>query len=196
MSKTESNKEAELISWMAQQGPFVKAHARFPFVWRTMRWLAFAALTLLPALIFAAIFWSDDNPFRQNLVVIALIAWTAVRTVLHVRYLRFKRLVTGLAAADTATFAKAELRHLGYGVMWTTEPGVGILRLEASTGFGKERHILMIVADDNRLLIHAVDAHRPFFMLNNPRPFKRLVARLRQATGRVTPLASVASLAA
>ena len=173
--------EAEFIHWVTQQGDFIRAHGRLPYTLRTMLFALVAGLVLLIFGILELVFHEKGERWSPNPVIVIMTLSLVLQIVQRFLRLRFQKIVTNMQASQTAERAEAELRRLGYGPMWTDGKGVGIMRLETSTGFGKERHILVLVPDDGRLWITALDASSPFSTLNRATPFRRLVNRLRLA---------------
>lgn len=173
--------ETKLINWLTQQGDFIRAHGRFPFSWRILSWSFLGIIGLVLFAILEISFLEKGKPWRPNPVVLCMSLSLLVQTVQGFLRTRLRKVETGLPALETADRVEAELRRLGYGPMWTEGKGVGIMRLETSTGFGKERHILVLFPDDGHLWITALNADSPFFSLNRPKPFRKLLAKLREA---------------
>jgi hypothetical protein len=172
--------EAEFLDWLTRQGEFIRRHGRFPYRWRT---LSLAILGMIALVAFAVIhfvfFWEDagwwPDPFTMAMSVGAII-----QIVKGFSRTRLRKVVTGVSRSETADEAEAVLRILGYGPMWTAGKEVGIMGLEASTGFGKQKHILLLAPDDGHLWITAINAESPFTSLTSPKPFRRLLTRLRE----------------
>ena len=181
MVKRLRNDEADLINWITKQGDFIRAHGRFPFTRRTILWpvLGIIGLALFAFVEFS--FLDADKPWRPNPVIMIMTLSLLIQVVVRALRIKLKKIETGLPFVKTAEVIEEELRRLGYGAMWTDGKDVGIMRLEASTGFGKERHILVLVPDDSRLWITALDAKQPFVLMNPPKPFRRLVQKLRSS---------------